>query len=132
MVGLIGVGTGFLALGVLPPSAFYIALAFGILAGITQPLTNGGVGAIMQSSIAPEMQGRVMGLLSAGTSAMAPLGLVIAGPMADKLGIQFPFIVAGVVTILMGIAGFLIPAVMNVEEEGQQYLSGAGEAAPAD
>ena len=106
MIGLIGIGIGFLALGVLPPSAFYIALAFGILAGVTQPLTNGGVGAIMQSSIAPEMQGRVMGLLSAGASAMAPLGLVIAGPMADKLGIQFPFIVAGVVTILMGISGF--------------------------
>ncbi|MEN8242122.1 MAG: MFS transporter, partial [Chloroflexota bacterium] len=132
MIGLFGVGAGFLALGLLPANAFYIALAFGVLAGLTLPLTNGGIGAIMQSSIAPEMQGRVMGLLGAGASAMAPLGLLVAGPMADTFGIQFPYLVSGTVTILMGVVGLMIPAVMHVEEEGKQYIRGAVEAASAD
>jgi DHA3 family macrolide efflux protein-like MFS transporter len=133
MVGLFGVGIGMLALGVLPPDAFYIALAFGVIAGVTIPLTNGGIGAVMQGTVAPEMQGRVMGLLNSGAAAMAPLGLLVAGPMADKLGIQFPFLAAGVVILLMGIYGFLSPAVMNVEEEeGRQSLAGAVEPTSAD
>lgn len=133
MVGLFGVGIGMLALGVLPPNAFYIALVFGVIAGMTIPLTNGGIGAVMQGTVAPEMQGRVMGLLNSGAAAMAPLGLLVAGPTADKLGIQFPFLAAGVVILLMGVYGFFSPAVMNVdEEEGQQSLAGAAEPSSAD
>jgi DHA3 family macrolide efflux protein-like MFS transporter len=132
MVGVLGIGIGFIALGLLPPTAFYIALGFGVVTGLTLPLANGGIGAIMQSSITPEMQGRVMGLLNAGASAMSPIGLLLAGPMADTFGIQFPYMLSGIVTLVMGVAGFLIPAVMNIEEEGKVYISSAVEPASAD
>jgi DHA3 family macrolide efflux protein-like MFS transporter len=133
MVGVFGIGAGILALGVLPENAFYIALAFGVLAGLTIPLANGGIGAVMQSTIAPEMQGRVMGLTNAGAAAMSPLGLLVAGPVADKFGIQVPFLVSGIIIVLMGIYGFMSPAVMNVEkEEAQPDLPGAVEPTSAD
>jgi DHA3 family macrolide efflux protein-like MFS transporter len=133
MVGVFGVGVGILALGVLPSSGFYIALAFGVLAGLTIPLANGGIGAVMQSTIAPEMQGRVMGLLNAGAAAMSPLGLLVAGPTADKFGIQFPFLVSGLVIILMGAYGLMSRAVMNVENESAQPdLPGVVEPTSAD
>ena len=47
---------------------------------------------------------------------MSPIGLIIAGPIADKLGVQTWFIIGGVVTLMMGIASFFVPAVMHFED----------------
>ena len=41
---------------------------------------------------------------------------MVAGPIADKFGIQTWFLVGGVVTLLMAISSFFIPAVMNFEK----------------
>jgi DHA3 family macrolide efflux protein-like MFS transporter len=49
--------------------------------------------------------------------AMTPLGLLVAGPVSDAIGIRAWYWIAGIVTLLMGIAGFLIPAVMHVEDQ---------------
>jgi len=48
--------------------------------------------------------------------AMSPIGLMIAGPVADKLGVQTWFIIGGVVTAVMGISSFFIPAIMHFED----------------
>ncbi len=47
---------------------------------------------------------------------MSPIGLMIAGPIADKLGVQTWFIIGGVVTGLMGIMSLFIPAIMHFED----------------
>ena len=46
---------------------------------------------------------------------MAPVGLVLAGPIADTFGIQTWYVAGGEVCVLMGIAGFFVPAVLNIE-----------------
>jgi DHA3 family macrolide efflux protein-like MFS transporter len=46
---------------------------------------------------------------------MAPVGLILAGPIADTFGIRNWYIVAGGVLTLLGIAGHFIPALMNIE-----------------
>jgi hypothetical protein len=46
---------------------------------------------------------------------MSPLGLIIAGPIADNLGVQTWFMIGGIVTLLMGITSLFIPAIMNFE-----------------
>jgi DHA3 family macrolide efflux protein-like MFS transporter len=46
---------------------------------------------------------------------MTPLGLAIAGPFSDAMGIRTWYWVAGLVCLLMGIASFFMPIVMNVE-----------------
>jgi len=45
---------------------------------------------------------------------VSPIGLMIAGPMADHFGIQTWFWLAGAVCALMGVAGFFIPEVMGM------------------
>jgi hypothetical protein len=40
---------------------------------------------------------------------------MIAGPISDRIGIQSWFFLGGTLCILMGAAGFFIPAVMNIE-----------------
>jgi hypothetical protein len=46
---------------------------------------------------------------------MTPLGLAIAGPSADLWGVQTWLAVGGGVCALMGVVGFVIPALMEIE-----------------
>jgi DHA3 family macrolide efflux protein-like MFS transporter len=115
-------------LGLAPASAFWLAMASMFLLGFANPLTNGPVHAIFQSAIAPDMQGRAFALISAACSAMSPIGILIAGPLADAVTVQLWFSIAGVGCVVMAIWGLLSPAVMHIEENHQAR---EGDRAPA-
>jgi DHA3 family macrolide efflux protein-like MFS transporter len=80
--------------------------------------------AVMQTTVAPEMQGRVFTLVGSASGAMAPLGLLLAGPAADRFGVQAGYLAGGAICVLMAIAAALTPAVVMLEEGGAR-----GEAA---
>ncbi len=63
------------------------------------------------------MQGRVFAFIMSAALLVSPLGLLIAGPISDALGIQLWFWVSGVTCAVMGLAGFFIRDVMRMEEE---------------
>jgi len=115
--GLIVLGIGTTIIGFTPPQLFWLGLAANTLTGLILPITNGSYGAILQSVIAPDMQGRVFAFIMSAAMLVSPLGLVIAGPISDALGIQLWFWVSGITCALMGIAGFFINEVMGMEEE---------------
>jgi DHA3 family macrolide efflux protein-like MFS transporter len=104
----------------MPASLFFLAAAMASCAGFMIPMIDGPLLAIMQAVVSPGMQGRVFTLLGSLSKAMAPLSLLIAGPIADLLGIQSWFIVGGAVTLILGIAGFFIPQVLLIEEQPHQ------------
>jgi hypothetical protein len=56
--------------------------------------------------------------------------LIIAGPIADKLGVQTWFIIGGVVTGIMGIGSFFIPAIMHFEDDKKEPVSLVAEKYP--
>ena len=113
--GIIGIGLGIVITGFVPDNKFYLLLGANFLVGFMQVFANGPLMAIMQSTVIPDMQGRVFSLLGAGATAMMPLSLLIAGPVSDALGIRFWYIFGGTVCILMTIAAFFIPAIINIE-----------------
>ena len=115
MAGIIGLGGAVLLLGLAPANLFYLGMSAIFLMGFAIPITNGPVGALLQSVIRPDMQGRVMSLVNSAATAISPLGLLIAGPLSDWLGLRVWFWFGGVVCMVIGIAGFFIPAVMDVE-----------------
>jgi DHA3 family macrolide efflux protein-like MFS transporter len=115
MLGLAGMGTGTLLMSQVPPTGIYIAIVAALIVGIMQPITNGPIHAVMQSTIAPDMQARVFSLLGSAASGMSPIGLMIAGPISDKFGIQTWFFLGGSICLLMAGAGFFIPALKNME-----------------
>ena len=123
MVGIIGMGVGTLTLAFTPASLIYIAIFGTLFVGFMNPITNGPLFAVIQSTVEPEMQARVISLLTSVCGAMAPIGLMIAGATSDKLGIQTWFFVGGIFCVLMGITGFFIPAVMNIEQDRQQLTA---------
>jgi DHA3 family macrolide efflux protein-like MFS transporter len=115
LLGLIGLGTGFFLIGAAPATGFAMAVGASALAAVMQPITNGPLFAILQSTVAPEMQGRVFSLVQAGATAMTPIGLLIGGPAADRFGVQAWFLLSGAVCVLMALAAFFIPALLNIE-----------------
>jgi MFS transporter, DHA3 family, macrolide efflux protein len=119
-MGLAGMGIGIMIAGSAPSNLFYVGLAGMAIAGIMNPIANGPLFAIFQASIAPEMQGRVLSLISSTAGLISPLSLLVAGPIADALGIQTWYWIAAIACILLAGAGLFIPAIMSIEEQGKE------------
>jgi len=117
MLGLIGMGIGITVQGLAPGSAFVAALGAMALTGVMNPICNGPLFAIMQTRVAPEMQGRVFTLLSSAAGAASPLGLAVAGPVSDWLGVRSWYVAGGVACLLMGVIGLMLPALAHMEDE---------------
>ncbi len=128
MAGLIGMGAGALMTGLAPGSAFAMGVVGYTFAGFMNPITNGPLLAFLQSRVTPDMQGRVFSLVQSGCGAMMPLGTLVAAPVANWLGIPAWFIVAGLVTATMGLVGFVLPVIANIERDMQPVP--ASEAIP--
>lgn len=116
LTGIIGLGIGVMLVGFAPANLFILAVAGHVIMGLMIPVTNGPIGALMQSVVRPDMQGRVMSLLHSGATAITPLALLIAGPFSDALGIRVWFWAGGIVCALIGLAAFFVPAIMSVED----------------
>jgi len=123
MCGLIGMGLAALVVGFTPPTMFYVAVLGAFVLGYMNSFVNGPLFAILQTVVAPEMQGRVFTLIGSLSGLMSPIGLIIAGPVADAFGVQSWFIIGGVATMLMGITGLFVPAIMNIEEDKEHALA---------
>lgn len=126
MTGLIGMGSGALLVGLTPGTAFSMAVVGYAISGFMNPITNGPLMAFLQSRVSPEMQGRVFSLINSASMAMMPLGTLAAAPVATWLGIPAWFVAAGVVTAAMGVLGFTIPVIVNIERD-MKPISAAAE-----
>jgi DHA3 family macrolide efflux protein-like MFS transporter len=114
---LIAGGICIILFGFVPGSMLLLAVAAFFLFSTTNSMANGTFFAAMQGAIPPEMQGRVFTLLMSLSAAMAPVGLAIAGPVADLIGARTWFVIGGIALSLMGVLGFFIPAIMNLEKD---------------
>jgi DHA3 family macrolide efflux protein-like MFS transporter len=123
LTGVIGIGIGMLIVGVAPAGALAMAVAGMFLAGFMNPITNGPFFALLQSNVAPDVQGRVLGLVQSASAAMMPLSLLIAGPIADAWGVQVWYLVGGAATVLAGLVSFFVPVIMHVENRGTEQAA---------
>ena len=114
MVFLIAMGASISLVGFMPSNNFYPAMVILGLAGFFNPLVNGPLMAALQSRVEPSMQGRVFTLLQSGAAMAMPLGLVIAGPVSDKVGVQLWFIIGGLSCILMAILSLSNKAIISL------------------
>ncbi|MHB8779531.1 MAG: MFS transporter [Anaerolineales bacterium] len=115
IIGIIGLGLGIMLVGLAPANLFYLAIAGTVVLGFMIPITNGPIGAILQSVIRPDMQGRIMSLVNSAATAISPLGLLLAGPLSDWLGIRVWFWAGGLICLSIGIAAFFVPTIMDIE-----------------
>jgi len=110
-------GLGFAGVGLAPANAFWLAVGAIFIGGFMTVIVNGSIFAMLQAVVPPDVQGRVFTVVLSGSGAMAPVGLAIAGPVADALGERTWFVIAGAAMVTMGVCSLFIPAVMQIEDE---------------
>ena len=108
LAGVAVMGVAILVLGFAPGNWFPVGLGCMVVVGLTQPLTNGPLMAIIQGNVDIAMQGRVMGFLGTAAGIISPIGLLLAGPVADTYGVQLWYIVAGIVSVIAVPVGLVL------------------------
>lgn len=88
------------ALGLL--GNFWVYLAFMVLMGVTMPLFNTPAMTILQTKIDPAYMGRVFSVMAMIQSVMMPAAMILFGPLADVININWLFIVTGAVLFALG------------------------------
>lgn len=111
------------------------------LASFFIPILNGSNQALWQAKVAPDVQGRVFAVRRLIAQISAPLAMVVGGPLADVVftpamqpggalastfgglfgtgagaGLALMMTLFGVLGVLVGLAGYLFPAIRNAEE----------------
>jgi len=109
-------GAGLFAFGMVPSGMFIMGVATVFLFSMTISVGDASFFAMLQASIPPEMQGRVLMILMSLGAATGPIGLMMAGPLSDLYGIKLWFLGAGIVLGLISLAALFVPAILRVEE----------------
>ncbi|MBY0148137.1 MFS transporter [Neobacillus niacini] len=102
------------ALGIVPN--FWVYIVFMGIVGIAMPIFNTPSTVLLQEKVEGDYLGRVFGVLGMISTSMMPLGMLIFGPIADIIDIEWLLIGTG---ILMFIQGFFLV--------GSKVLLKAGE-----
>lgn len=93
-----------IALGIVPN--FYIYLTFMGFIGIAMPIFNTPSTVLLQEKVEPDYLGRVFGVFGMISSSMMPLGMLVFGPIADMIRIEYLLIGTG--SLLFVLSFFLI------------------------
>lgn len=114
--GIVLLGFGLVGAGLLPPSGFMWFILFSSIMGLSGPLFGGSYMAFVQTVVEPAALGRVMSLIGTISLIATPIGLMIAGPMAEVLGVATWFGISGALIAIVGIGAYVIPSVRNLDE----------------
>jgi DHA3 family macrolide efflux protein-like MFS transporter len=116
ILGLVGLGLGALMVGLAPSYAFGIGLTGMLVMGLMNPIANGPFFAILQSVVPPQMQGRVFTTMLSITMGVSPLGLAVAGPLSDLLGVQLWYLVAAVICLVLTVVVMNSRSILHLEQ----------------
>lgn len=108
------IGACTLALGVVP--VFWLYLIVMGLIGVCMPFFNTPSTVLLQEKVEGDYLGRVFGVMSAIGSSMMPLGMLVFGPVADVVRIEWLLIGTG---IWMFIQGFFLVGSRALVEAGK-------------
>lgn len=103
--------------GLVPGQLFGVAVAWWVLSGFTFILGNAPLTALLQATIPNQLQGRALSLLAMAMGLAAPVGLALATPLGEWIGIRWLFVLMGVAGTLVSLAGFLSPPLRKLDME---------------
>jgi DHA3 family macrolide efflux protein-like MFS transporter len=109
-------GFGVIGIGLAPENMLHVAVASIFVFGFMNSVSNSCFFTINQILIPNELQGRVFTLVMSGSVAVMPVGLAMAAPVAEVIGINSWFLIAGGSTVLAGLYGLLTPSIRNIED----------------
>ena len=99
-VAMLGLAT--MVSGALPPEGFWLFLICCFFMGSAGTFLNVPIMAYTQESTAPEMMGKVFSLLMTAMTLTMPIGLLVAGPACELIGVEVWFFWSGVALVGTG------------------------------
>ncbi|OMC17748.1 MFS transporter [Mycobacterium sp. SP-6446] len=106
-------GAATVGIAFLPPLPVILALCAvtGVVYGPIQPIYN----YVMQTRAPHHLRGRVVGVMTGLTYAAGPLGLLVAGPLADAAGLKATFLTLAVPILLIGLVACGLPSLRELD-----------------
>ena len=90
-----------IALGVLPNFWYYL-FSFGVF-GVALPVFNTPATVMLQEKVTENYLGRVFGIMSMISTSMMPLGMLMFGPLADMLKIEWILVGTGILISILAV-----------------------------
>ncbi|WP_137144423.1 MFS transporter [Mycolicibacterium sp. CR10] len=99
----------------LPPLPVILVLCavVGFVYGPIAPIYN----YVMQTRAPQRLRGRVVGVMGSLAYAAGPLGLILAGPLADAAGLHATFLALSLPMLLLGIVAVFLPALRELDAQ---------------
>jgi len=116
LVAILLAAASIVVVGLAPANLIQLAIAGMFVAGMMIPLASGSIMAVVQSIVPPTIQGRVFTVLISFGPIMTPIGLSIAGLVAEAFGIQAWYLLGGIVLAVIGIFGGMNKSIMTLGE----------------
>jgi DHA3 family macrolide efflux protein-like MFS transporter len=61
------------------------------------------------------MQGRIFSLIMTLAMGAGPIGLIIAGPIAEMYDARTMFLISGSICVILGLGAFFVPSLRGIE-----------------
>jgi MFS family permease len=115
LTAVLTLGIAMTVIAFLPPLPLILALCavVGLVYGPIAPIYN----YVMQTRAPQHLRGRVVGVMGSLAYAAGPLGLVVAGPLADSAGLHATFLALSVPMLLLGIGALFLPALRELDRD---------------
>jgi H+ antiporter protein len=115
LTAVLTLGVAMTIIAFLPPLPLILVLCaiVGFVYGPIAPIYN----YVMQTRAPQHLRGRVVGVMGSLAYAAGPLGLVIAGPLADAAGLHATFLALSLPMLLLGLVAVFLPALRQLDSE---------------
>jgi len=113
-------GFAIIAMGVAPHGWIFLVGGALFVCGSMESVAVGAFTATLQASVPHRMQGRVFSLMGSASQVAVPLGLLLAGPLTDRFGIQIWFVIGGIAYLIAGLGSFLVRPILGIEAQGER------------
>lgn len=113
LTAVITLGVAMTVIAFLPPLPVILVLAaaVGLVYGPIAPIYN----YVMQTRAPEHLRGRVVGVMGSLAYAAGPLGLVVAGPLADRAGLHATFLALSLPMLVLGVVAVFLPALRELD-----------------
>jgi DHA3 family macrolide efflux protein-like MFS transporter len=81
-----------------------VFLGFMLLTGVGVSWFSTTATTLLQEQVDPEVQGRVFGLVGIVLAVAMPVGMLIFGPLADTISVEWILVLTGIITVLVTFA----------------------------
>jgi H+ antiporter protein len=113
LTAVLTLGVAMTVIAFLPPLPVILLLCavVGFVYGPIAPIYN----YVMQTVAPPHLRGRVVGVMGSLAYAAGPLGLVVAGPLADAAGLHTTFLALSLPMLVLGLVALTLPALRQLD-----------------